>query len=68
MPTTICFESDNESSAHESSEYLVERAGSQVDAREFLDVLYEGVAVLVAARETGEHKYGGGGVSPQSLY
>jgi hypothetical protein len=36
-----------------------------VDAREALDVLYECVAVFVATRETGEHKYGGTGVSPK---
>jgi len=38
-----------------------------MNSGELLDVLYEGVAVLIATRETGEHENGDGSISPESF-
>jgi hypothetical protein len=37
-----------------------------VDTGELFDVLHEGITVLVAAREAGEHEYSSAGVSSES--
>jgi hypothetical protein len=34
---------------------------------ELFDVLNEGVAMLIATREAGEHEYGGASISPESI-
>jgi hypothetical protein len=62
-PTVIGFQSTDKPPTFESSEDLVERAGGQVDSGELLNVLYEGVAVFVTPRETGEYEDGGTGIS-----
>jgi len=64
-PTLICLKSYDQPSTFESSENLVERAGGQVDPGELFNVLYEGVAVFVTARETGKYEHGGTSVSAQ---
>jgi hypothetical protein len=64
--TLIGLESDNQTSTLESSQYLVERARGQVYACELLDVLHEGVAVLVASREAGKYENRGASVSPEA--
>jgi hypothetical protein len=46
---------------------LVESAGSQVYAGELLDVFYEGVAMLISAREARKYENGGTGVPPESF-
>jgi hypothetical protein len=46
---------------------LIERAGRQVHPRELLDVLDEGVTMLVATREAGEYEYGGASISAESF-
>jgi hypothetical protein len=63
--TLVGFESGNQTSTLEPSEYLVEGAGRQVHAGKLLHVLDEGVAVLVASRETGKYEHGGSGVSAE---
>jgi hypothetical protein len=37
-----------------------------MDPREFLNVLHEGIAVLVTSRETREDKHGGASVAPEA--
>jgi hypothetical protein len=66
MATFVSFESNNETSALKSSEYLIERARWQVDVGELLDVLDKRVAVLLTTRQTGKHEYCGAGVSAQA--
>ncbi len=65
-PAIICFESSNQSPALKSSKQLVKRARRDVDTGELFDVLHEGITVLVAAREAGEHEYSSAGVSSES--
>jgi hypothetical protein len=57
--TIVGFEGNNQSSALEAREYLVEGAGRQMDARELLDIFHEGVAVFVTSREAGKDEHGG---------
>jgi hypothetical protein len=64
--TIFGFEGNNQSSAFEAREYLIEGAGRQMDARELLDILHEGVAVFVTSRETGKDEHGGPRVAPEA--
>ena len=63
-PPIIGLQGDNEAPTFESGEDLIESARREMHSGELLHVLDEGIAVFVAARETGKYENGGGGVSP----
>jgi hypothetical protein len=66
VTTFVGFESDNETSALEPCENLVKRARREVYPSKLLHVLHEGIAVFIAARETGKNEHRGSGVASEA--